>query len=210
MKRLFTEEGQTGAQIAEKYGMTKANVYDTLNRMGVDTSASRRFPSLKKADLKKLYEKEKLSLYQIAERLAVTYKTVQRHMRHFGIELRSHAEQTALSRPMRATDLTKDTLHQLYEVDGLSQQQIAEQFGYGQAYISILVRKHGLMTAKELLYQVTQLFVNEGKEVAVVADTLDRKPALIKKIIKKHDLRKKKKDAEVSAEQPSADQKVGV
>lgn len=122
IRRLYTSEGQTAAEIAAHLGCPTTTVYNRLQRLGVP-----RRPALPRQrarptddELRRLYEDEGLSLRQLARRFSVSAQAVRNWLVAAGIPRRPPTG------PGHDPDLT--SLIALY-AEGWSGPQLARRFG---------------------------------------------------------------------------------
>lgn len=73
ISKLYTERRWTMQRIADKFGVSRQAVHERLKRAGVETRRSGPTPAkFPEAVLRRLYEKEGLSISKVAERLNST------------------------------------------------------------------------------------------------------------------------------------------
>jgi hypothetical protein len=115
-------------------------------------------PYQNKEWLEQKYVREELSCEQIAALAGCSHVTIQRWMRRYGIEMRSHEEAVRLAygqRPADSSRLPKPTepgppyrdpewLRRMYVDEGLSYDQIADIAGCAQATVMKWARRHGI------------------------------------------------------------------
>jgi transposase len=122
IRRLYTSEGQTAAEIAAHLGCPATTVYNRLQRLGVPRRPAVPRTRIRPADdeLRRLYDGEGLSLRQLAERFSVTRQAVHQWLVAAAIPRRPPAA------PEEDPDLP--ALIALY-AEGWSGPQLARHFG---------------------------------------------------------------------------------
>lgn len=93
------------------------------------------------AELRRLYEEEKLSQRQIAEILGCGRTAVQARMREYGIQARSNAEAHIIA---QGVDISEAELRRLYVDERLSQRRVAENFGCHQVTVLRRMQEHSI------------------------------------------------------------------
>ena len=90
IRRLYTSEGQTAAEIAAHLGCPTTTIYNRLQRLGVPRRPPvRRQPTRPTDDhLRRLYSEDNLSLRQLASRLSVSPQAVRNWLVDAGIPRR--------------------------------------------------------------------------------------------------------------------------
>ncbi|HEX9721998.1 MAG TPA: hypothetical protein VGA53_01915 [Candidatus Paceibacterota bacterium] len=86
-----------------------------------------------KKELRHLYEKEKLTTYQIAKRYGCCQGTIWNRLNEYGIKTRF---------PWNATDLTKERLQNWYLVQKLSTWEIQKRYGYPRGTVHRKLREY--------------------------------------------------------------------
>ena len=114
-----------------------------------------------------LYEKEELTLKQIAERHGLTYQRIHQILQSVGVEFRPR------NRGPRPPQIDKETLERLYLTERLSAREIGERFGVSVAAVWLCMKKHGIPSrpkgGKPLFPELWNLKIGES-------DTLPKGP----------------------------------
>lgn len=122
LKRLYAIEGLSISQIAKSFNLSKGPVHRMLHEYKITVRSSKE-ASIKvkvtKKQLKDWYLKDKLSMFQIADRLGCTHSAIVYKLRRFGIKSRGHL---GLTKPIK---LTKIGLEYLYYKKNLSLKKIS-------------------------------------------------------------------------------------
>jgi Zn-dependent peptidase ImmA (M78 family) len=86
LNRLYNEEGMKQAEIAEKFGVSRATISRRLSSMGLKKSH-------KRAEvLRELHHKKRLSLAKMGEKFNVAPSTIHYQMEKNGVEKRTRSE----------------------------------------------------------------------------------------------------------------------
>ena len=98
MKRMYEDERMTYTQIGDYYGITCAGVRQWCQRFGI--KSRKQSEELKAAfvekwtplrpEIERLHVVERLSLSEIARKYDVTYRTIGKVLRHFGIPIQEY------------------------------------------------------------------------------------------------------------------------
>ncbi len=102
---------------------------------------------LTEAQVRALYERQGLSVAEIAARLGCPASSLRTLMRRWGIRSRSRSEAMRLKRartPERQVHIPRLELEQLYREDGLSAEAIAERFQCSPGTIRNQLRQNGI------------------------------------------------------------------
>ena len=100
LRRLYLDEQQTQREIAEQFGITQTSISRLLKKYGIETRGAfgtnnavvTQTYDISVDELRRLYEEEKLTQIEIAERLGCSYAAVQRRMYKHNIISRSKVE----------------------------------------------------------------------------------------------------------------------
>ncbi len=119
---LYINKGLSISQIAKQFGLSKTPIHRILHEYKIPVRSSRE-ASIKvratKRQLKDWYLKDKLSMFQIADKLRCTHSAIVYKLRKFGIKSRGHL---GLTKPIK---LTKSGFGYLYYEKRLSLKKIA-------------------------------------------------------------------------------------
>lgn len=119
---LYRDRGLSISQIAKKFGLSKTPIHRMLHDYRIPVRSSReasiKVPTTKK-QLKNWYLKDRISMFQIAEKLGCTHSAIVYKFRKFGIKSRGHL---GLTKPIK---LTKEGFEHLYYKRMLSLKKIA-------------------------------------------------------------------------------------
>lgn len=122
LKFLYVNKRLSISQIAKTFGLSKTPIHRMLHdyRIPVRNSkeANIKVPASKK-QLKIWYQRDKLSMFQIADKLGCTHSAIVHKFKKFGIKSRGHL---GLTKPIK---LTKLGFENLYYKRGLSLKKIA-------------------------------------------------------------------------------------
>jgi transposase len=116
------------------------------------------------AELRRLYEQQRLVPAEIAERLGVSSRTVRAWLRRFGIPLRPQPERRGRPLPPTAAELRRR-----YVADGLTITQLAARYGVGPTTVrqwlqdaGIPRRLPGRLSQAPSREELARLYVVEG------------------------------------------------
>lgn len=119
---LYINKGLSISQIAKQFRLSKTPIHRMLHEYKIPVRSSRE-ASIKmpvtKRQLKDWYLKDKLSMFQIADRLGCTHSAIVYKLRKFGIKSRGHL---GLTRPIK---LSKTGFEYLYYKRGLPLKKIS-------------------------------------------------------------------------------------
>ena len=122
LKFLYVDKGLSISQIAKEFGLSKTPIHRILHEHSIPVRSSKE-ASVKvkatKGQLKNWYLKDKLSMFQIADKLKCTHSAIVYKFRKFGIKSRGRL---GLTKPIK---LTKDGFEYLYHKRELSLKKIA-------------------------------------------------------------------------------------
>lgn len=141
------EEGFSGDRIAQAMGLEPQEVRRRLQAAGAHGAWGQAQHQrvggpgdpLSKKLLERLYLREGLSPWQIAQATSTTPRKVEYRLRRFGIPRRSPAERGRL-----LTDVTPLLLRSLYVDEQRSTGDIAALLGCSQKHVTALLHKHGV------------------------------------------------------------------
>lgn len=133
------KNGESLEEIGVVYGITRERVRQILERANCPRRAMtvtetflkslrRRQKVIDEKTLRKLYEKEKLTLREIRNRIETTNREINRSLDFHGIGRRSAAENKRLRE--KRPELTSERLYKLYVEENLTAATIAENSGY--------------------------------------------------------------------------------
>jgi hypothetical protein len=128
LERLYVQEGLSVRQVAARLGVGRERVARRLAAYGIRPHPHgwRGEHGLTHPVLQELYERQQLTLRDIAERFGVTHGTVRRALVRHGIAARPRTVRGSGGRP----PLSAEVLHELYVTRGQSMTQVARQLGY--------------------------------------------------------------------------------
>ncbi len=122
LKNLYIVDRLSISQIAKSFNLSKGPIHRMLHDYRIPVRSSKevsiKIPTTKK-QLKNWYLKDKLSMFQIAEKLGCTHSAIVYKFRKFGIKSRGHL---GLTKPIK---LTKEGFENLYYKRELSLKKIA-------------------------------------------------------------------------------------
>jgi transposase len=141
----YIEKKIDAVDIARELGVTSGAVYDMLRRRGIkrrsNSEAQRlvfNYPMLwDKNYLSNAYLKEKLTTYEIAQRIGCNEESVRKALIRYKIPRRSKGTRYFIEEVR-----DKDWLYEQYVTKNKSQLQIAEELDCGETVINKWVRKH--------------------------------------------------------------------
>ena len=141
IRKLYIEEEISIVQIGEKLGASDRIISYRLKKQGIKLrSKGKRRDDLDDEEIKKLYIKEGLSIYQIGEKLGASDRTISNRLKKQGIKLRSKGRS--------CNDLDDEEIKKMYIEEGLSTVQIGEKFGVSSPTISKRLKKQGIKLSK--------------------------------------------------------------
>lgn len=137
LRRLYVEEQLTTGEIARRVGLSSSGVWKLLTRAGVPMRQRGVQPRLAEDDLRRWYEDEGLSTIEIAKRTGMSSSGVHSALVRAGIP----------RRPLVGTELTIDdqTLEQLYVVERIGSDELAERFGVATWAVRRRLRQAGIV-----------------------------------------------------------------
>lgn len=122
LKFLYVNKRLSISQIAKEFGLSKTPIHRMLHEYKIPVRSSKeasiKVPATKK-QLKNWYLKDRISMFQIAEKLGCTHSAIVYKFRKFGIKSRGHL---GLTKPIK---LTKEGFEHFYYKRGLSLKKIA-------------------------------------------------------------------------------------
>ncbi len=119
---LYINKKLSISQIAKKFGLSKTPIHRILHKYKIPVRSSKKASVKVPVSENKLriwYLKDKISMFQIADRLGCTHSAIVYKLRKFGIKSRGHL---GLTEPIK---LTKDGFEYLYYKRGLSLKKIS-------------------------------------------------------------------------------------
>lgn len=90
------------------------------------------------SDIVDLYQREELTLKQIAERYGLTYQRIHQILQSAGVEFRPR------NRGPRPPEIDKVTLERLYVTERLSAREIGERLGIPAESVRLCMKKHSI------------------------------------------------------------------
>lgn len=153
--RLHVEDGLSVREIGEMYGMKAATIRKWIHKHGIPFTSYpiKVIPWNKKEmppeqELRLLYETQKMTMEDIAERLGVSVSTVGDWLRLYSIKARP-AGVGLVARGIAPP--TPDELHQMIHVERLTYEQVAARYGADFTAVPYWLDKHGISRPKTWL-----------------------------------------------------------
>ena len=126
------DAGDTMVSIAKDFGVSATVIGSRLREMGVE--ARRRGSGLSEeltvdvSELRGLYEKDDLTIREIATRFNVTYGLVWSRLRSAGVQMKNgHRANERLTRELKSLQQAGTTLDEIAEAYGMTTQAVAER-----------------------------------------------------------------------------------
>lgn len=127
LRELYLEQDLTQSEIADRFGISSSAVSNWIRRFEITKQPDH--PWRDPEALREFYWQRGCSLHDLADKWGTNPETVLRWMRRYDIDRRNQSRQ-------EKAYYDKDVLTELYWGEGLSQSEIAEQFGISQGTIS--------------------------------------------------------------------------
>ncbi len=114
--------------------------------------------SITEGKLRELYQLEKLSQAEIAQRLHCDESAIRRKMKAYGINVRTPSEAARLS---RGIEIPEEALREFYENQGLSLAEIAEKFDCSETAVRNRMVEYGIEA--RLPWEKAAVDISEGE-----------------------------------------------
>jgi hypothetical protein len=172
------ESGKTLREVGELHNLSRERVRQIFESVGYKRrrltfsglykrshleAAHARRKVLPKAELEKLYLKEKFTLRKISELLSTSVEVVRANLTRHKIPVRSKAEVNEIFL-IKNLSLTREKLYRLYIIENKTQLEIAEMFGYSLANIVKMVAKYRIRKYKRGNNKFHDSFVKKTAE----------------------------------------------
>lgn len=143
LTRMYVDEDLTVGEIAEKCGVSRQTVYNTMERYGV--------PRQKKSRLRRMFDEEQvrklmaqnITTTEAAEQLNVPTSTLRAYIKEADIPTRNQRY---------AEVLTEENLRQWYIEENQSLMEIAERVGCNYNTVSHACKKYGLEKSRKQIH----------------------------------------------------------
>src|SRR3989344_3026856 len=137
---LYKNKRLLPSKIAEKYNCKLCTILDRLKEYGIKIRPSNGTKlKITKKELKDLYEKQKLSTFEIAERYNCCQATIWKRLGSFGIKART-------PHSLNSNVPSKQELIKFYIDKGLSTWAIEKQFGFSRGTVHRKLKEYGIKT----------------------------------------------------------------
>jgi len=142
LRKLYLGDRLSTIKIAKLYGCDPSVIQNRLrkNKIKLRPAGLRRV-KITKQELKDLYEQDKLTTHQIANKFDCCQATVWKRLHKYGIKPRSPHE-------LYSNIPSKELLEQLYVKKKLSSWEIERQRGYSRSTIHRHLTKHGFVRSR--------------------------------------------------------------
>ncbi|HFQ5875988.1 TPA: hypothetical protein ACJXXT_000252 [Pseudomonas aeruginosa] len=190
VKDLYLTDQKTPTEIATALGITKSRVYQILDKLNIERRPHFRKETQElKATINKLFTENKLPSKDIAKATGMNISTVINHLKDLGLF------NNCRNNPRVFID--KETLTELYIVQGLPASKIAQMYGITESCVYGKLSKHNIRNGvrdkvritKDTLYR---LFITEGKTAGEIAKLYNLKVTTVFSKLNKHGIKRHK------------------
>lgn len=134
--QLYVTENKSALQVAEQLGITRKQVYHALSQYGIERKGKKNPKAPSRDMLYRMYVEENLSAVQIGEKLGLIGGSVFYYLKRYGIE------RDRTQRNSRAP--SAEQLYELYVVQNLPVERVAEIIGYSRSRTFHLLAQMGI------------------------------------------------------------------
>lgn len=135
--KLYQQETPLN-ELAEIYGCSITTIMRRLREIGISVNKSKGVRiNIKKRDLEKLYKKQKLTTYEIAEKFNCCQATIWKKLKQFRIKRRKPHD-------LNSNIPSKKELIKLYIDKKLSTWEIEKRYGYSRSTIHRKLKEYGI------------------------------------------------------------------